>query len=227
MLSLSRLRALGGLAIGQCCAGCGRPGPLVCAECADRLAPRPHRCSARPGCPPTWAAGPYTGADRALLLAYKHGGARALAARSAERLAAAVAAAVPGPRPVLLVPVPARPQSVRRRGGDQVLPLSRRTARALRGRGRAAAHLPLLRHVRRVDDQVGLGRAGRRRNLSGALAVRPGRAPPDTAPTGTVVVDTVLVDDVVTTGATLAEAARALRASGATVRAAAVLAERR
>ncbi|MDA2806008.1 ComF family protein [Nocardiopsis suaedae] len=214
------LRALGGLVLGECCRACGRPGALVCPECADALAARPHRCAPRPGCPPAWAAGPYTGADRALLLAYKHGGARALAARSGVRLAAAVAAAAPGPRPLLLVPVPARPQSVRRRGGDRTVPLARSAARELRRRGRAAVHRPLLRHRRRVADQVGLGRGERRGNLAGALEVRRG------APHG-LAGDPVLIDDVVTTGATLAEAARALRAGGVRVRAAAVLAERR
>ncbi|MDA2810244.1 phosphoribosyltransferase family protein [Nocardiopsis sp. RSe5-2] len=214
------LRALGGLALGQCCRACGRPGALVCPECADALAARPHRCSPRPGCPPAWAAGPYTGVDRALLLAYKHGGARALAARSGARLAAAVAASAPGPRPLLLVPVPARPQSVRRRGGDQTLPLARSAVRELRRRGRAAEQRPLLRHRRRVADQVGLGRGERRGNLAGALEVRRGASRAADA-------DAVLVDDVVTTGATLAEAARALRTAGVRVRSAAVLAERR
>lgn len=216
----SWVRALGGLVLGECCRACGRPGALVCPECADALAARPHRCSPRPGCPPTWAAGPYTGVDRALLLAYKHGGARALAARSGGRLAAAVTASAPGPRPLLLVPVPARPQSVRRRGGDHAVPLARHAVRVLRRRGRTAEHRPLLRHRRRVADQVGLGRGERRGNLAGALEARPG-AP--RAPTA----DAVLVDDVVTTGATLAEAARALRAAGVRVRSAAVLAERR
>jgi predicted amidophosphoribosyltransferase len=68
-----------------------------------------------------------------------------------------------------------------------------------------------LRHVRRVRDQGELGAADRRRNLRGALAIRPavqralaGRA-------------CVVVDDVVTTGTTAAEAARALTEAGARV----------
>ena len=57
--------------------------------------------------------------------------------------------------------------------------------------------------VRRTRDQAGLTAVERRGNLSGALAC------PD-PPDGLVVV----VDDIVTTGATLSEAARALRAAG-------------
>jgi predicted amidophosphoribosyltransferase len=60
-----------------------------------------------------------------------------------------------------------------------------------------------------VEDQSGLGTVERRGNLAGALSVIPlwhnvirGRR-------------CLLVDDVVTTGATFAEATRALRAAGA------------
>jgi predicted amidophosphoribosyltransferase len=69
----------------------------------------------------------------------------------------------------------------------------------------------VLRHVRRVRDQAELGAHERRQNLHGALAVRP-RAAGDLA--GRRV---VIMDDVVTTGATLAEAARALTCAGAHV----------
>jgi predicted amidophosphoribosyltransferase len=90
---------------------------------------------------------------------------------------------------------------------------------------------PLLRPARRVADQSGLGAGERASNLRGAfVAVRPDRRlpPPGTSPrpgrpAGTP--SSLVVDDVVTTGATLAEAARALRAAGVPVGgAAAVLA---
>jgi predicted amidophosphoribosyltransferase len=65
-----------------------------------------------------------------------------------------------------------------------------------------------------VADQADLTAADRAANLSGAL-----RARFDLRGSRVIV-----VDDVITTGATLAEAARALRAAGADVRAAAVVA---
>jgi predicted amidophosphoribosyltransferase len=74
--------------------------------------------------------------------------------------------------------------------------------------------MTLLRPRRAVADQAGLGSAGRAANLQGALvAVRPlaGRA-------------VVIVDDLVTTGATLADAARALLVAGASVHGAATVA---
>jgi predicted amidophosphoribosyltransferase len=57
---------------------------------------------------------------------------------------------------------------------------------------------------RRVRDSAGLDAAQRRTNLAGRYRARPG------APGARL----VLVDDVVTSGATLTEAARALRAAG-------------
>ncbi|WP_369688378.1 ComF family protein [Actinomadura macra] len=73
-----------------------------------------------------------------------------------------------------------------------------------------------LRHTRRVSDQAGLTVSERAANLAGAL-----EAVPRAKVAGRRV---VLVDDVITTGATLAEAARALRAADAEVIGAATLA---
>jgi predicted amidophosphoribosyltransferase len=75
-----------------------------------------------------------------------------------------------------------------------------------------------LRHARAVADQADLDRAGRAANLAGALRV------PATAVRQLLEGPVVLADDVATTGATLAEAARAVRAAGGTVLGAAVVA---
>jgi predicted amidophosphoribosyltransferase len=81
--------------------------------------------------------------------------------------------------------------------------------------------VPLLRVVRRPEDQAGLDAAARARNLHGRFAARGGRVVPQQH-------RVVLVDDVITTGATLREAQRALEATGTRpVGAAAVAATRR
>jgi predicted amidophosphoribosyltransferase len=88
--------------------------------------------------------------------------------------------------------------------------------RELRARRLRVRCLDVLRQTRRVADQSTLTATERLANLAGALtASRPasvrGRR-------------LLIVDDVITTGATLAEAARALRAAGADVLAVAVVA---
>ncbi|RCV55705.1 ComF family protein [Marinitenerispora sediminis] len=208
------------LAMGERCAACHRPGGPVCAACADLLDRRPRPCRPRPGCPPAWAGGPHAGRDRAVLIAYKEHGRRALAGPLGRRLARVAAAgghAVPG---TVFVPVPASPTALRRRGGDPLRLLVSVMAAELAGRGSPPPVVPALRHVRPVADQSRLGAASRRANLAGALAVRPGAA---ALLAGRRV---VIVDDVLTTGATLAEAARALRGSGVRPRGAVLLAER-
>jgi ComF family protein len=115
-------------------------------------------------------------------------------------LAREAAALVPGPSPDALVPVPLHRARVRRRGFAPAAVLARALARE-----RRVPALAALRRVRDTPSQTGLDAAGRRRNVAGAFAAS--RALP--GPT------LWLVDDVVTTGATLGEAARALRAAGA------------
>ncbi|MFC7162167.1 phosphoribosyltransferase family protein, partial [Aquipuribacter hungaricus] len=74
---------------------------------------------------------------------------------------------------------------------------------------------PRLVQARRVRDQAGLDRAERAANLDGALRAMVGPGPR---------VDVLVVDDVLTTGATLAECARALREAGVRVVGGAVVA---
>ncbi|PRY01519.1 ComF family protein [Allonocardiopsis opalescens] len=216
------------------CAGCGRHGPELCPACLDELAAAPRRCGPRrtPGCPPCWTLTGYGGTGRSVVLALKERGRHRLAAPMGRALAHAVRAALaatgasapaePGRPPrraagvatVRLVPVPPRLGARLRRGYDPVGAMAAEAARALSADGRTAMAAPALRHRRPGRDQVGLDARARHANLHGALAVR-GRWRARLA--GRPV---LLVDDVATSGATLAEAARALRAAGADVRAA-------
>ena len=243
--SLVRWRAAAGdLLLGSSCHGCGAAAWTLCDDCREDLAarvPRPARPEPCPaGFPQTWTAGSYDDLARGLVSAHKERAALGLTRILGERLALAVLALLHAARfddlrldgvgfgevgsarlmeaPVLLVPVPSARRAVRERGFDAGLALARAAARRLPG-ARAG---PLLVPARRVADQSGLGAAERQQNLAGAFRVRRGPLGPSRllARGPTVVV----VDDVVTSGASLTEAVRALRAGGVDVLGAATVA---
>jgi predicted amidophosphoribosyltransferase len=114
--------------------------------------------------------------------------------------------------------MPSSRSSVRRRGDDVVLALARTAASRLRLAGHHVRVAPLLEHTRAVQDSAGLSAAAREANLAGAMRLR---RPAGPSLRGLTV---VLVDDLLTTGATLVEAARVLRAAGAIVPSAAAVA---
>ncbi|MFJ8668961.1 ComF family protein [Streptomyces sp. NPDC093600] len=208
-------REIAGLVLPVACGGCGRARVELCPPCrAELTGPGPRRVRPAPepaGLPVVHAAAPYADAVRSVLLAHKERGALFLARPLGDALAEAVKAAAgpwdaAGAGPLLLVPVPSSRRSVRARGHDPTRRIALAAAGRLRRSGRAARVIPLLRQRREVADQAGLGARGRLANLAGALEVVPGGA--RLAGRGRV----VLVDDLMTTGASLAEAARALRA---------------
>jgi predicted amidophosphoribosyltransferase len=171
--------------------------------------------------PPVHALAAYLDPVPEIIIAQKEHGRLDLAKPLGLELARAAEAAAAGADPFWLVPVPSTHAATVRRGQDPMLRMARVAAARLRTSGRAVAVLPALTHRRRVADQVGLGSRARAENLDGALAVRAssarllGERP------------VVLLDDVMTSGATLAEAARALRAAGNAPVGAAVLAATR
>jgi predicted amidophosphoribosyltransferase len=207
------------------CVGCGNEGAPLCPVCGAPLTASARRTvpdPPPPGLPPTWAVASYAGPVRAAVVAHKEEGRRVLCRPLAAALAASVGAASAGRGGrVLLVPAPSRGAAVRARGHDPTLRLARSAAAELRRDGLDVRVVRALRVRSGTLDQAGLSAAGRSANVGGAMWVTRSAA---RAVAGRRV---LVVDDVVTSGATLAEASRALRAAGAEVVAAAAVAATR
>jgi predicted amidophosphoribosyltransferase len=211
----------GELLLGAGCHGCGEPSWGICPRCRAAVSSygcfrtRPEPCP--DGFPITVTTAPYDAIMRRLISAHKERGALGLTPFLAGRLAAAVrtiaAAAETSARPIVLVPVPSARSAVRRRGFDATWAMAAGAARRLRGDGDVRAGRLLVQR-RAVQDQAGLGAAERAANLRGGFRAT-------SSATDAVV---IIVDDVVTTGASLSEAARALRVAGVPVLAAATVA---
>ena len=208
------------LLLGGSCVGCARPGRPLCERCAATL-PAVGR-SAWPTPVPTglaapWAVAEYAGIVRAMVLAHKERRVLALRTPLGRLLARAVEAGLTGlpDGPVVLVPVPSRPGTVRARGHDPTWSVTAGAARAARAEGSDVVAMRLLRSRPGVLDQAGLGAAARAANLAGSMScpaasLRRLRA-------RRTRVHVVVCDDVITTGSTAREAQRALESVGLTV----------
>jgi predicted amidophosphoribosyltransferase len=204
------------LVTGSECVGCARPGRMLCVACRALLPTVPRVRWPQPTAPglvTPWSTADYDGAVRAMVVGHKDRGQFAFRRVLADLLVASVRAAVaPYDEPVVLVPAPSRPGSSRRRGYDPMGTLVRLAVARLRAESYDATAALLLVSSRRVVDQAGLSASERASNLAGSmscpspglgrLARRRARA------------RVVICDDVLTTGATAAEAQRALGAVG-------------
>lgn len=172
------------------CERCGQPGPHFgpCRVCADWPAALGRVRSA------VWL----DAGARAAVHALKYGGWPRIALDLAEAMRRHLPAPPPG---AVLVPVPLAPRRLRRRGYNQ----SARLASALGSVWARSQRPDLLSRVRETPTQTALTPAARVANVAEAFLARA----PDAG-----VAPLVLVDDVLTTGATLAECARALAGAG-------------
>jgi len=180
------------------CAACGRscrPEAVVCTRCGRRLAAaEPLLGKGPPGLDRAWSSASHEGVARQLVAALKFRRLLPVAGLMADRIHWLVPAHLLGGA---VVPVPAAPARLRRRGFDPA--------------GELAAAL-----AERLDAPLEpcLIRRGGRRQVGRRRAERVGH-PPQIEARGTVPRSVILIDDVLTTGATLTSCAKALRNAGA------------
>ncbi|MEZ5183924.1 MAG: phosphoribosyltransferase family protein [Acidimicrobiales bacterium] len=174
------------------CPSCDRAGPAPCAACVARMDPAPE-VPVAPGLDDCFALLAYEGPARDVVTHLKYRNARATARWLAEGMARLVP---PGALEVVTW-APTTELRRRSRGFDHAELLARQVA--------AELGLPLASTLRRLPGPPQTGRT--------LLERRDG--PQFLASASLTGRSVLVVDDVVTTGATLASAARTLRAAGA------------
>ncbi len=210
----------------QDCQLCGALAPaLLCGACLRDLPRREdagcpccgeagsdsQRCGAclaePPGFDTTISAFRYEFPLDRLLQAYKFRAHLALTGMLADSLAAAVERHLAGGDyllPDLLVPMPLSRQRLAERGFNQ----SALLAQLLATRFQRRLESNVLLRVRHTPPQAGLKRSERQKNVKNAFACEPGEV-------DVRGLRVALIDDVMTTGASMSEAARALKKAGA------------
>ncbi|MDR0934106.1 MAG: ComF family protein [Burkholderiaceae bacterium] len=169
---------------------------LICGSCLKQP----------PAFDQTIAVTDYTPPVDQLVLAFKFGGALALAPLFARMLQAAMQRhPADFTRPDVLVPVPLAPGRLASRGFNQAHEIARPLSRQL-----GIALMPrLIKRIRETVPQTEIALRARRSNIRGAFAISEGGLP---AVKGRHI---ALVDDVLTSGETVGELARMLKAAGA------------
>ena len=175
------------------CSGCGTPGIAWCAACAAITAcPSWHQLGFR-----VRADFEFAGPVRRTIIDWKDEHRTDARTRVVRWFAEGLGALLEQQANAVLVPVPASPRSLRRRG-EGVL------ARAVCDAMPYAEVRQWLRPARNRDDQSRLGRLDRAANVASSMQwIGPTDRP------------IIIVDDILTTGATLRESARAMRDAGA------------
>lgn len=180
------------------CAACGRgcrAEAVICTRCSRALGAAAPIASAGPqGIDRAWSSAPHDGVARSLVGALKFRRLLPVAELMADRMHWLAPGHLLGGA---VVPVPASPPRLRRRGFDPA--------------GELAAAL-----ASRLDAELApcLARRGRGHQVGRRRAERIGR-PPRIEPISESPRSVLLVDDVLTTGATLTSCALALRGAGA------------
>ena len=187
------------------CLGCGALGLEICSNCRKQWHPHLYKTwSGNLPSFPIFSSIKYSPIAGKVLLGAKEGNLKVADDLIYQALSHSLTKCMEEMGRAFLIPIPSRKSVSRLRGRQFIFDLSERLS--------AYSGVPTfnnLVHTRKVRDQSTLDIRGRKENLEGALKSQrylSGQA--------------IVVDDLITTGATLNEAARALRQAGIEVAAA-------
>ena len=202
---MKSLRSLQELIFPSRCIGCSALGLEICSQCRRSWHPHIYRSWSHTAPHfPIFSAIPYSPIAGKVILSAKENGISSADRLIVSALKHALRYSIEEKGEATLVPIPSRKSVARLRGRQFITELSRQLSRET-----GLTLCENLRHTRVVKDQSSLDARSRFANIDGALISQKffsGKA--------------FLIDDLVTTGATLNEAARALRMQGIEVAAA-------
>ena len=194
------------------CIGCSRLGISICSECRTQWHPHIYQreISFSGEIFPVFSAIQYSPIASRVLLSAKESQIKAADQLIVNGIVQSLKLFVNRYGPATLVSIPSRKSANRKRGRNFLQEITAAVA--------LEVDLPYqspLTHIRKVRDQSQLNLVDRSANISGAFSISPDFASQIYA--GNTGPKIIVIDDLITTGATLAEAIRALRTAGFTV----------
>ena len=180
------------------CFGCNSIGISICSQCRSEW--HPHYYQTHVGGINVHSAVLYSPTSSKIILSAKENGIKGADALIISAIIHVLNQGNFSWHNIRLVPVPSSTNNRRRRGRDFIQSICKEVSQQ--------TQIPLssiLTIVKKVEDQSGLTAKDRVSNMNGAFGVKSHSHP---------VGDLLLIDDVVTTGATVTEAVRSLRAGG-------------
>ena len=194
------------------CIGCSRLGISICSECRKQWHPHFYQrvINCRGESFPVFSAIQYSPIASRVLLSAKESQIKAADQLIINGIVHSLKLFVNRHGPATLIPIPSRRSANRKRGRNFLHEITTQVALEV-----GLPHQSPLTHIRKVRDQSQLNLVDRSENISGALSISPDFTTEICA--GNTGPKIIVIDDLITTGATLAEAIRALRTAGFTV----------
>jgi predicted amidophosphoribosyltransferase len=194
------------------CIGCSRLGISICSECRKQWHPHFYQraINFNDEIFPVFSAIQYSPIASRVLLSAKESQLKAADQLIVNGIVHPLKFFINRYGPAMLISIPSRRSANRKRGRNFLQEITAAVA--------LEVDLPYqspLTHIRKVRDQSQLNLVDRSENISGAFSVAPDFMSQICA--GNTGPKIIVIDDLITTGATLAEAIRALRTAGFTV----------